>query len=437
MKLIRNIASIGSIQIANYIFPMISIPIISRIIGPDKLGSINFVASYVGYFVLLISFGFDLTAARKLSADPLNEKLRNKVCSEVITSQSILLLVSIFLFTISISLIPQLRAEKTIAVFTFITCFGTVLTQNWLFQAMQDLPKVAILNLISKILFTVTVLLLVRNKQDYIWQPFALSLSQLLVAIVSFTWAKKKYNLKLKFAKFGDCLRLLWNERIFFLSLCIINLYTTTNIVILGMVQSPLEVGYYTAGLKIITIMQMIISVPLSQALFPFVGRAFGESYDKGIETIQRAIPIVFFLSFIICLGIYLGAPLFISIFYGGKFLPSVIVSKILSFIPMIIGLEIILGLNLMMNLKMDKDFFKVTCIGAVCSVVLNVFLVKLLGHNGAAVTWIITETLNLIMFYYIISKKGIKLIVPSYFLDTLNVKHMINLYSGKRNTDI
>ncbi len=148
-KLAKNLASVGLIQIANYVFPMISIPIISRIIGPDKLGTINFASSFIAYFVLLIGYGFDLTATIIISKDRSNEEVRNKVFSGVTTSQRRLLSISIVLYIIAVLLVPKDKAEKNVAIFTFLICFSTVLTQNWLFQAMQDLSKVAILYLIS------------------------------------------------------------------------------------------------------------------------------------------------------------------------------------------------------------------------------------------------------------------------------------------------
>src|SRR5215831_3436855 len=212
--LIRNIASLGVVQIANYVFPLISVPVISRIIGPEKFGVINFAAAFIAYFIFFIGYGFDLSATRKIAHDPDNAENRNRVFSEVFFSQCILLFISIIIFAILLNVVPQLQTEKEVAVFSFLICFSTLITQNWLFQAMQDLSKVAWFNLISKILFTIAVLVVIRERSDYIWQPLILSISQITVSVISFTWAVKKYNIKLQRVSLRNCFALLWNEKI-------------------------------------------------------------------------------------------------------------------------------------------------------------------------------------------------------------------------------
>ncbi|NDK57505.1 flippase [Pontibacter fetidus] len=414
--LLKNITSVGFVQIANYVFPMITIPIVSRIVGPDKLGVINFTASFIAYFTLLIGFGFDLTATRKIAADPGNENNRNKVFSEVFTSQSLLFIFSLVVFIISLYTIPELKQEKMVAIYTFLTCLATLFTQNWLFQAMQDLPKVAILNLLSKVIFTIIILIMVKAKEDYIWQPLALSLSQVLIAIISFAWAIKKYRLKFHFIKVSRSLRLLWDEKTFFFSLCIISLYTTTNIVVLGILQDSTQVAYYTSAQKLIAIMQAVITIPLAQAFYPYIGKAFGESYERGIEIAQKLIPIVFVFTFIAGVIIFAGAPIFIKFFYGEAFKPAIEVCRILAFVPMCIALGTIAGIHVMLNLKKDKLFFKVICVGATVSIFLNIFLVKHFGYIGSAYTWAITECFNLVLLVVMLKIHGISILNLTYF---------------------
>jgi O-antigen/teichoic acid export membrane protein len=432
-KLIKNLASVGMIQVANYVFPMISIPIISRIIGPDRLGVINFTASFIAYFTLMIGFGFDLTATRKVASDPHNEEKRNMVFSEVFSSKCLLLAISILIFTVCVVYIPQLALERELAIYTFLICFSTVMTQNWLFQAMQDLTKMAVLNLSSKVVFTVMVLLLIRTKDDYTWQPLALSLSQILMAAASFCWAIKRYKLKWYRTKLSRCLELLWEEKTFFFSLCIMNLYTNTNIIILGLVQNPTDVGYYTAGQKMISIIQIILTVPLAQVLFPYMSKAFADDFDKGLDIAQRLLPVVFVFTFISGIGVIIFAPYLIGFFYGSAFSPAIEVCRVLAFIPMIIAMATILGIHVMLNLKMDKVFFKVVCFGALFSIIANLFLVTKLGYLGAAYTWTLTELFILAAFFLMLREKGIFIINLKYFRFDYNLS-LIKTYIGKVN---
>src|SRR5476649_2627192 len=103
----KSFFSLSLVQIANNVLPLISVPYVSRIIGPDKFGLINFAASFIAYFVLFIGFGFELSATRRIAQDPYNKAHRDLVFSEVLYSQLILFAVSVFVFIILLFTIPQ------------------------------------------------------------------------------------------------------------------------------------------------------------------------------------------------------------------------------------------------------------------------------------------------------------------------------------------
>lgn len=414
--LIKNIFSLGLVQVANYVFPFISVPIVSRIIGPDKFGVINFAAAFMTYFTLLINFGFDLSATRAIALrrDDLAE--RNKIFNQVFLAKLLLLGISIILFIASLYFVPQLREEKAVAIFSFLLCISWVITPNWLYQGMQELTRVAIFNLVTKIIFTVVILLIIREKADYIWQPFAVGIAQLVVGIYSFIYAIRHFKINLRLPALKPVLEMLWNERMIFFSMVVINLYTTTNVVLLGFLQTQEQVGYYTAGYRLIIIIQTLVAIPLSQSLFPFVGTAFGQSREKGLDLVKQLFPVVTIITLVVAIFLWLFGPLVITLMYGEKFEPSILVFRILVFIPLIIGWSNLLGIQTMINLKMDKPFFRITLLGAIISIALNFLLIKQYGFVGTAWSWLMTEIFITIGLYAYLSRKGINIFEKKYF---------------------
>lgn len=414
--LLKNIFSLGLVQIANYVFPFISVPIVSRIIGPDKFGVINFAAAFMTYFTLLINFGFDLSATRTIAArrDDLVE--RNKIFNQVLFAKVLLLSVSVVLFLISLFTVPQLRDEKAVAIFSFVLCISWVITPNWLYQGMQELSRIALLNLATKIIFTVIILLVVREKSDYIWQPFAVSIAQVIVGIFSFVYAIRRFKIKLNFPELRPVLNLLWNERVIFFSMVVINLYTTTNVVLLGFLQNSEQVGYYTAGYRLIVVVQTLIAMPMAQSLFPFIGTAFAEDREKGLDVVRQIFPLVSVITFSAAAVMWLIGPLAITIFYGEKFEPAIAVFRILAFVPIVIGWSNLLGVQTMINLKMDKIFFRITLTGAIVSFALNFLLVTKIGFIGTAWSWMLTEIIITLAMYIALSKQGINILEKKYF---------------------
>lgn len=413
---LKNVFSLGVVQLCNYVFPFITVPIVSRIIGPDKFGVINFAAAFMTYFTLLINFGFDLSATRAITASRGDIEARDRIFNQVMLAKIVLFLVSLVAFLISLYTVPQLKNEKAVAIFSFILCFSWVITPNWLYQAMQELSRVAVFNVFTKIIFTVVILILVKKKEDYIWQPLAMSTAQLIVGIFSFLYAIKRYNITPKITKLRPVLQLLWNERIIFFSMVVINLYTTTNVVLLGLLQSPSQVGYYTAGYRLIIILQALMMMPMSQALFPFIGSAFAISKEKGLDTVRQILPVTSVITISAALFLCIVGPSLIMLLYGHKFEPSIGVFRILAFLPVIIGWSNLLGIQTMLNLKMDKQFFRITAFGALSSVGLNFLLVTQFGFIGSAFTWLLTEIFITTTMYIVLAKRGISIIDKRYF---------------------
>ncbi|AKD56045.1 flippase [Spirosoma radiotolerans] len=414
--LFKNVASLSLIQIANYIFPLITIPITSRLFGPEKFGVINYAAAFMVYFNLLINYGFDLTATRKISKDANNIILRNYIFSEVMNVKILLFVVSLIIFSVSLYNVQPLNLEKKVAIFTFIGCIGVVFNQNWLFQSMQELHKVTLVNFGGRFLFTIAIVAAIKQQEDYIWQPLISSLITICISVITFFWSLKRYKVKYIQISFKNIINVLWSEKIVFFSIIIVSLYTTTNIVILGFYQNETQVGYYSAGQRLMDVIRSVISLPLSMALFPYIGKAFGENKKSGIIIVQKALPLVMLCTGLMGVIMVSIGPNILKVFFGNKYEPAVQAFQVLSFIPMVVSLSNLFGVQIMLHLKMDKLFLYTTSIGATISIILNVILVQKYGFIGTAIAWLITEILITLTMYVLLRINGINPVDTKFF---------------------
>jgi O-antigen/teichoic acid export membrane protein len=197
-RTITNFFSLSLLQLGNYVLPMLSLPIISRIIGPENYGLINYAFAFVGYFVLFINAGFDLYGTRQIVDNKENPEAISIVFSRIIISKAVLFLISTVIFMGAIYFVPQLRDQKALGWFTFLVCIGWVINPSLLFHGMQESKNYAFFSFISKLLFTILVLVLVRQREDYILQPLIFSLAHILISAVSFYYLFKKYSINIK-----------------------------------------------------------------------------------------------------------------------------------------------------------------------------------------------------------------------------------------------
>jgi len=70
----KNIISLYLLQISYYVLPLITVPYLVRVLGPEKFGLVAFGQSLVAFFALFVNYGFDLTATREISIKRRDDK---------------------------------------------------------------------------------------------------------------------------------------------------------------------------------------------------------------------------------------------------------------------------------------------------------------------------------------------------------------------------
>lgn len=415
-KLTRNFGALSVIQAANFLIPFLVLPIIVRVIGPDKFGTLNFLVAIGAYFVLLINYGFDYTATRVIARNRDNHPLVNETFSQVFVVKNYLFLVSVLLFSLLLFCIPQLQKDVLVSVLCFIGCLSNVLMPNWLFQGMEQLQKASLFNLASKLLFSVTMVLLIKQPADYWIYALLTSISQVVTGLLLFIYAMRKFKLSLQPVSFTTVKRVLYTDKAVFISTLLINLYTTSNIVLLGLLQPEKEVGIFTAATRIVGVIQTLTLLPLSQTLFPHIGKAFAADTESGLLEVRKVFPVVNILSFCISLGLFITAPLAISILFGPEFKAAVPVLQLMALNPILISTSNLLGAQVMLNMKKDKSFLWVTGIGSVACIALNLVLTPLYSYYGTALAWVLTELIIVLAMAAVLYKAGINVIDKQYY---------------------
>lgn len=431
-KLFNNVAYLSIIQIVNYVFPIITVPYVSRIIGPEGYGIINFATAFIGYFSILISYGFDLTATRRLAQHSGDKAYINKVISEVLTARIILFLFSCFLFFIAICFFKPIQKDITVVSIVFIGCLATVISPQFIYQGFQELQIFAKFNFVRGLLNTILIFLLIKKSTDYYWIPILNTAFLIGINFTLFFLAAKKFNINYKLINVQNALKVIFNEKMIFFSTVVISLYTTTNTVILGFFAVSKEVGYYSTSQNFLAIVSSLITVPISSALYPFIGKSFSISKQEGINKLKKILPLIFYMTFFASLVLLIFAPLIINIIYGIEFQNSILVLRIISFLPLIIGMSNVFGIQVMLNLGLDKLFFKTTFIASIIGVVLNVFMSKNYGYIGTAWNCIIVESIVTIMMFIILRKNEINIIEYSNFNPVFIFKSLKSILTSK-----
>ena len=411
---------------------MITLPIISRIIGPERYGVINYSFAFVGYFILIINAGFDFYGTRMILQNRGNKIAINNLLSRIIITKGLLLVISALIFFSSLFLIPQLAHEKMVAFYTFLVCIGWVINPSWLYHGMQDSRKYAVFSFISKLLFSIVVILLIRHPKDYFFHPLLYSLSHILISWISFSYATRKYGLKIHSLRWVEIATTIKDNKHLSVIWWITNQSLSTNIVLAGFMLSTIQIGFFSAALRIIIIIQSIISMPLNTVLFPYIGEAFVEGNEQGIDRVHKSFPYVFFISVLMCLGTFLFSNEVILLFYGKQFTESILLLKISSVVLLFATLNSALGQQVMLNLKKDAVYVKVIVAGLILNIFLLFALINLYGISGAAYAWPTSEILIFIFYCIYFKWQHINMIKAQYYTPKYLYQNIMTLFKMK-----
>jgi len=409
-RLIENFIALSILQGANYILPLITLPYLVRVLGPEKYGLIAFAQAFIQYFNILTDYGFNLSATREVSIHRDNKEKLSEIFSSVMIIKFALLILSFIIMTIIVFSFEKFRKDWLVYYLTFGMVVGQVLFPVWFFQGMERMKYITILNITAKLIFTVSIFVFVHRVSDYIYVPLLNSLGFCIAGILALWIVFKNFNISFKIPGLITINHQLKEGWYIFISTIAISLYTNFNTFILGLFTNNTIVGYYSAAEKIVKAVQGLLS-PISQTIYPYISKLVKESKERGLKFIQKVAFLIGGISFLLSLSLFIFADLIVKLLLGNQYTESVIVLKILSFLPFIIALSNIFGIQTMLTFNYKRAFSKILVIASIINILLAFILVPIYQHIGISFAVLISEIFVTVSMFIYLQKKGIKVL--------------------------
>lgn len=408
--LVKNFTSLSLLQLANYIFPVITLPYLVRVLGPEKYGLINFAAAFSAYFVIITDYGFNLSATQEISVNRNDKEKVSEIFSSVLTIKIILFFLSSGIFFLIVNMFELFSNDAGLYSIMFIGVVGIVLFPLWVYQGVEKMKYILIINVAIRSVTIVSIFLLVKVENDYLLLAVIYTITQVMTGITGLFFAIRKFDLRYLFPSKVQLLEQLkkgWN---LFLSSIWINLYTTSNVFILGLFAPNSVVGYYSAADKVRIAFQGILS-SMSQSVFPYVNKLLAESYQKFLSFNRKLLKISVIIGIIISSSLFLFAEPIVKIVLGNEYSPSVIVLRIIAWLPLIIFLSNVFGIQTMLPLNYQKKFSQILFLAALINLMISFSIVPSYFEIGTAVSMLVTEIFVTLSFYIFIRMKRIPVI--------------------------
>lgn len=375
-------------QVFTIVLPLITVPYISRILGAKGVGEYSYSAAYVQYFIIIGMIGVSIYGNRQIAYVKKDKEKLSKEFWNIYTLQFITTTLSLIIYLITF--VGVNSTNRTLYLVQAITIIATVFDISWFFIGYEDMKSVVIRNSITKIIGALLIFLMVKNSNDVILYALIMGSTTFVGQLIM--WVSVPKLVGFNKPDLRDSLSHLKPALSLFVSQLAIQVYVLLDKTMLGIMSSTAEVGFYENSQKTLKLVLTLITA-LGTVMLPRMSALYSEgNMEEFKKMIYKAFSFVNFMAFPMVLGLIAISNGFSLWFYGENFIGVENLLKIGSLILLAISWSNILGMQVMIPMKKEKQFTISVTIGAIVNFILNLILISKFKSVGTTISSVIAE---------------------------------------------
>ncbi|MBO9542815.1 flippase [bacterium] len=388
-NLIQNMLALYGLHFARYLIPLVTIPYLTRVLGPESWGILAFSQGFAAYLALFVEYGFDLSATREVARNDQRKSELAELIGNIIGAKLFLVVIAAGVALLAFRMIPIFQGNSTVMWACVMTGILQAMNFTWFFQGMEKMRLISGVDISGKVLAAVALLILVHSPEDL---PKAALVQLALAALTQIVaWIMVNRVVSPTLPKPAGIMRTLQMGWTMFLFRASSSLYTAGNTFILGTFATPTQVGFYAGAEKISKSFFGLLG-PISQAFYPRLSRLAGQSRDDAKALFKLSVRLMGAGGVFLGLVVFFGAPWLVSILLGPTFQEAVPVLRILALLPPLIALSNVLGIQWMLPLGLDRVFNSIIITAGLLNLCLAAFLAPAFAQVGMAIAVVLAE---------------------------------------------
>lgn len=404
MGIRKNMMSNMLLTASAVIFPLVTFPYVTRTLSSNSIGKYFFVDALTQYFIVFSAVGIPFYGIREIAKVKSDKESRSKLVTELLAIQITL---SLFLSAVYIVIhyfIPALRTEGSLVKIACLGIISTSFLMEWFYQGIENFTYITGRSLLIKTLSVASILLFVKNADDYLIYYLLTTLVILFNAGLNFVNYLKNYHSsfegRLDIKKHIKPLLILFSINIS------VSIYAVLDTIILGLLTNTENVSFYNVPLKLAKIYWTVIN-GAGMVLIPRIASCFVDHDTAGIQAImQKSMSIVFLLAIPFCFFCMVFPTEILQVISGSKYLHAANALRVLSVVPLIIAVCNVCGTQFLMPIGQEKSILYATLIGLSVSLLLNFCLIPYLQFMGAAIACVSAEAMVCIYVVFSATKR-------------------------------
>lgn len=390
-------------QMCQVVFPLITIPYVTRVLQTENYGKYNYGNSIVTYFWLLAELGVATYAVREGARIREEKKAFQKFASEMYSINIISTLFSYIALIIVLLVTPKLHDYRMLILIQSAVILFSTLGADWVNTIYEDFITMTIRSILVQVVALIGMFVFVHEENDYIKYAmvtvFATSGAGLFNTFYIRKYVKIKLTLKIDWKKHLKPIILL------FFNVIMIQIYANSDITLIGIFKGDREVGLYSLAAKMYIIIKQVLNAVIVVVFPRLLAYMANDEKKKYQELLNRLFNGLIILIFPVVVALIMLSDKFVLLMSEENFLAAANSLQILSISLIFAAMCGIFSNCILLVFDEEVKFVKATIVGAVSNILLNLIIIPRFGAEGAAVTTIISE-FAVCLITYLYSRK-------------------------------
>lgn len=335
-NVIKNIIMLYGYSIAKIVFPLITLPYLTRVLSVDMYGMVSYVKTLRTYMQLIVDFGFLLSGTRDIVKARDDKKKLGEVAGDIFLARLILVAGAFVLIVVLANVIPILQNFKLYTYISFIPVALTIFLFDYIFRGIEKMEIISSRFIITKTISTAFTFVFIRSDADVLWIPI-LDIIGTLVAIALVIIELKKQGIVIKITALSNAWKKLKESAIYFLSNIASTAFNALNTLLIGFFLMPSDVAYWSICIMLISTIQALYS-PITDGVYPDMVKT------KSLSQIKKMLLIFMPIVLAGCIFSFFVAKYVLLIIGGAKYVEATTLFRCLipvlffSFPAMLVG---------------------------------------------------------------------------------------------------
>lgn len=289
-NVIKNTMMLYGMSIAKIIFPLLTLPYLTRVLSVESYGVVSYVKAVMQYMQLVVDFGFMLSGTKDIvNAKNDHEKLEKEV-GDILLARVLLAAAAFVALLGMTAVIPLLRTNIGYTLLAFVTVFLSVFLFDYFFRGIEKMQVITLRFVTMRGIATALTFVFVHSDKDILFVPLLDAVGSLVAVILVFVELKKE-NIKIHFSGVSTAWKKLKNSFVYFASNMATTAFGALNTLLIGAFLPATEVAYWSVCMQLIGAVQTMYT-PITDGIYPEMIKTKSWKFIKRLLMIFM--PIVF-----------------------------------------------------------------------------------------------------------------------------------------------